>query len=127
MTEEEQVRALLERSQEAWENRDVETLIEIGEGAGFGWRARDARLPLKSSPETRAALDAGLRTVGYARIVDVQADVNVDGDTAILWGFFTEEFQRIGGQPQVVRVRFTRVARKNAGHWTYVWGHRDAQ
>jgi hypothetical protein len=128
MTDKEQVLALFERSRLAWERHDVDALIAIGEGAGFGWRARDARLPLSdTSPERRDALKAVLDAYVYSRFVDVDADVTVDGDTAIIWGFFIEEFQREGQEPEVVRVRFTRLARKRDGEWTYVWGHRDTQ
>lgn len=40
-------------------------------------------------------------------VSDVDAQVQVDGDRAILWGFFTEECQYKGGDPESVRVRFT--------------------
>ena len=127
MTEEEQVLALFERSRAAWEARDVDTMIAMNDGAGFGWRARDARTRLVDSPERRKALETALATYEYARVVDVDVQVQVDGDTAILWGFFTEEFQHKDREPETVRVRFTRVARKRDGEWTYAWGHRDAQ
>jgi hypothetical protein len=128
MADHEEVRALLERSRTAWENRDVDELIAVGEGAGFGWRARDARLPLRdASPERSDALQAVLNAYEYNRIVDLDADITVEGDTAIIWGFFTEEFKIKGREPEVVRVRFTRIARKRDGAWTYAWGHRDNQ
>lgn len=118
---------MLEQGRQAWETQDVDALIRLNDGAGFGRRARDARPALRSSPELRKALQAAFEAFDYARVVDIDGDVQVDGDTAILWGFLCEEFQRKGGDPETVRVRFTRVARKRNGEWAYIWGHRDIQ
>ncbi len=88
MTDEDQVRALLEQDRQAWETQDVDALIRLNDGAGFGRRARDARPALRSLPELRKALQAAFEAFDYARVVDIDGDVQVDGDTRSCGDFF---------------------------------------
>ena len=59
------------------------------------------------------------------RIDDIEVDCRIDGDVAVLWGFFTEDFQRRGGDPESVRVRSSNVIRRRDGRRESVWNHRD--
>jgi ketosteroid isomerase-like protein len=64
----------------------------------------------------------------YFRITEVDFEVSADGDIGLAWGFFTEEFQPRGGDPERVRVRFTLTARRDLfGEWRQLLYHRDAQ
>jgi hypothetical protein len=128
VTDEEQLRALLRRVSAAWVNQDVDALTtEGGSLRGYGYRVRDARLPAPDPMAGRTTLAAAFQTYEYFRIVDEHVNVLVDGDAAIVWGFFTEEFQNTDQPPEVVRVRFSNAAVKRDGDWKFIWGHRDAQ
>ena len=126
ITDEDALRGMIAASSAAWIARDAEALTTSGSSLhGYGYRVRDARTP---DPDAhRAALSVALASYDYFRIVDHDVNVRIDGDTAIVWGSFTEEFQNSGLPPEVVRVRFSNTAVKRNGEWRFIWSHRDAQ
>jgi ketosteroid isomerase-like protein len=123
----EQLRAIGKASRDAWNQHDVDAILATGQGEGFGFRAREARLADAWGPQPKAALQAWFDSLKYYRIVDPVEDVRVDHDTGITWGFFTEEFQHSGAPAERVRVRFTNVLQRDGDGWRLIWSHRDAQ
>ena len=125
-TDEELLLALLERSRQPWIDGDIDAIIDRSIGAGFGYRTRAARQPWAEQDGGRDRLMAWYESLEYIRMIPHDTDVLVDGDVAIVYGFFTEEFCHKGGAPQVVEVRFSNTAARRDGEWAFVWAHRDA-
>lgn len=125
-TDEDLLLSLLERSREPWLRRDIGAIIDEAIGAGFGYRTRAPRLPYSEQPGGRERLTAWYDSLDYIRLTPGDTAVLVDGDVAVVHGFFTEDFQHKGGEPQSVTVRFSNTAVKRDGHWVFVWAHRDA-
>ena len=126
MTDEAQLLALLEQSRQPWIDGDIDAIIERSIGAGFGYRTRAARLPWAERDDGRERLIAWYDSLEHMRLTPGETNVLVDGDVAIVYGFFTEEFQHKGGEPQVITVRFSNTAARRDGEWRIVWAHRDA-
>lgn len=109
-----------------WNAGDIEAVVADGTIDGFGFRSRDARVGL--TPEVQGAVLQGwYDSLERYRIKDVDVDCRIDGDTTVLYGFFTEDFQHAGGPPERLRVRFTHVLTRRDGGWEVVWQHRDIQ
>lgn len=125
-TVEEELFALLERSRQPWIDGDVDAIIDGSIGAGFGYRSRTARRPWAEQDGGRDRLVAWYESLEYIRMTPGDTEVVVDGDVAIVYGFFTEEFRHRGGEPQTVEVRFSNTAVRRDGEWVFVWAHRDA-
>lgn len=111
---------------EPWNAGDIDAIVAGGTADGFGFRTRDARLGFDEDA-TRAMLTAWYDSLERYRIEDVEADARVDGDTAVVFGSFTEDFRHRGGPPERVRVRYSHVFRRADDDWTLVWQHRDVQ
>lgn len=115
---------------EPWNRWDVDAILSasaFGGGAqGFGFRTRDARVDVPTDAQ-REILSSWYESLDRYRIEDIEVDCSIDGEVAVLWGFFTEDFQHKGGHPERVRVRFSNVVRRRDGQWESVWNHRDVQ
>jgi hypothetical protein len=115
---------------EPWNDWDIDAILAataFGGGAqGFGFRTRDARVDVPTEVQ-REILTFWYESLDRYRIDDIEVDCRIDGDVAVLWGFFTENFQHKGGDPESVRVRFSNVIRLRDGRWESVWNHRDIQ
>lgn len=126
ISDEQQLLALLERSREPWIRADLGAIMDRAIGAGFGYRTRAARLPWAEQTDGRGRLQAWYDSLEYIRLIPGDTNVLVDGDVAIVYGTFTEEFQHKGGDPQIITVRFSNTAARRDGEWVFVWAHRDA-
>ncbi len=130
MSEEDELIAQTVSSLDAWNDHDADRIFDEAQGEGgmfgFGFRARDARVD--ASPEqAREGLRAFFASVDWYRIEDVETQCMIDGDVAIVFGFFTEDFCHTGMEPERIRVRQSGVLHRSNGHWRRVWSHRDAQ
>lgn len=117
---------------EAWNANDVEKIVRteslIG-GTGFGYRTRAVRLPspADSDPAAAAASVKGFFAVfDYFRVKLDEVHTAIDGDIGIAWGYYTEDFQPKGGEPQLVRARFSGTWRREGDRWRQLLYHRDA-
>lgn len=130
MTDADDLIALAHRCIEPWNRADVDAIVDapvLGAGAqGFGFRTRDARLDIPDEV-LRQVLRAWFDGMERYRIEDVEIDCHIDGDHAVLFGHWTEDFRTVGGEPERVRVRFSNVVRRADGGWESVWNHRDIQ
>lgn len=111
----------------AWNTGEPERITRADSGGtGFGYRSRE---PRAERPQERrvSQVRAFLEALDYFRITIDQIQTSVDGDVGLAWGFFTEEFQRKGGTPQKVSVRFTETLRRDGQGWRRLLYHRDAQ
>lgn len=114
---------------EAWNAHDADRIFdESGDGAlfGFGFRDRDVRAG-RTVEQQRQGLKAWFGSFDWYRIDDIDVHCSVDGDIATVWGFFTEDYQHKGQDPERVRVRSSAVLHRLDGGWQQIWSHRDAQ
>ena len=130
MTDEEQIIADTRAGFDSWSAWDIDQIIVrsggVGAGLGFGFRTREFRAAA-STDELRASLTAWFGTLDRYTIDDVEVQCAVNGDLATAWGFYTEDFQHRGEEPERVRARFSMVRQRRNGAWQIVWNHRDIQ
>ena len=115
---------------EPWNAWDVDAILSndafAGGAQGFGFRTRDARIDVPLD-EQREILTAWYASLDRYRIVDTEVHGRIDGDLAVVWGFYTEDFKPKGAPAERVRVRFSNVMHRQDGRWVSYWNHRDAQ
>ena len=127
-----QVEAQVRASLLAWNTADPSQIIESPGpggnygGAGFGYRTK-AQRAFQSRAEELEIINRFLAAVEYYRITIDEVESTVDNGVGLAWGFFTEEFQLKGEEPERVSVRFTTVLRRDASGWHQIMFHRDAQ
>jgi hypothetical protein len=126
MSDKELLMSLLERSRRPWVEGDIDGIISRTIGAGFGYRSQTARLPGSERSGGHERLIAWYDSLDYIRLIPGETAVLVDGDVAVVYGSFTEEFRHKGREPKKVRVRFSNTATKRDGEWIFIWAHRDA-
>ena len=114
----------------AWGAGDVEVIASSGgSAAGFGFRsiaARGAEAPEAGwNPEL---LKSFFDSLEYYELSSDEIHTAVHGDVVVAWGFFTESFRHRGGEPEVVRVRFSStMMRGDDGRLRTILAHRDIQ
>jgi hypothetical protein len=129
MSEEEQLAARVRAGLMAYDRWDIDSIVGVhgvGAGLGFGFRTRDVR-PVLPTDVQRAGLKAWFGSLDRYKVEDVETNCSVDGDIATVWGFYTEDFQHHGGDPERVRARYSMVFHRRDGDWQIVWNHRDIQ
>jgi hypothetical protein len=95
-------------------------------GFGFGYRTRDARPPYPSKEAYLEATRSWLASIVHYRTEIDEIHTGVDGDMGIAWGLYHEEFQTRGGEPEIVRGRFSEVMKRDGSTWSTLFYHRDA-
>jgi ketosteroid isomerase-like protein len=112
----------------AWNANDVARLVALDAtgGRGFGYRTRDVRA-FSSDDAAAAGLRAWYASMVYFRLELDEIHTAATGDTATAWGSFTEQFQVKGRDPEIVRVRFTDVWKRDDTGWHLLIYHRDSQ
>ena len=129
-TVEEELKAHIESSCEAWSNKDIDKIISMGWAGGFGFRRRAPR-PLKEfSPEyIRTILKTWFNTIEHYKVTPEEINIVIDGsDIGLAYGFHIEEVKHKGQPPEKIRVRFSSTFRKGKdGKWRELIGHRDIQ
>jgi len=114
----------------AWNSGDPMRFAELDlqtTGSGFGYRNRAPRAGGRSQEERLLRLRAFFSSKDYFRIELDEIHTAVDGDVGLAWGFFTEDFQVRGQEPEKVQVRFTFTLKRDADGWRNLLYHRDVQ
>ena len=75
----------------------------------------------------REALNSFFASLDYYRIDVNEIATRIDGDTAVAWGFWTEDFKEKNRSLEKVRVRFTFTLKYDRNGWRTLLYHRDAQ
>ena len=109
----------------AYSAHDAETVARLDPPApGYGFRTMPARRA------DRPYID-GLKTffgsLDYYRIELNEVQSSVDGNVAVAWGFWTEDFREKGRNPETVRVRFSFTFKYDGSRWQTLFYHRDNQ
>ena len=115
---------------EAWNTRDIQTIIAMeAQSGGFGYRALARRDHAALGDETywQQRLEQFFGRMEYfgCKLEDLQTSVT--GDTGAAWGLLIEEFQEKGRPPERSRVRLSLVLTKGARGWQVLLYHRDIQ
>jgi hypothetical protein len=95
-------------------------------GHGFGYRTRAARPPHPTKESYLKDLQSWLKTLDYYRIVIDELHTAAEDNVGFAWGFYHEEFQARGREPEVHRGRFSEVMKRDSDGWRTLFYHRDA-
>ena len=110
---------------EVWNTLDPERIMDLySGGSGFGYRTRAFRSP-PSKDNYRRGLEFWLSTLASYSIKLDEVHALADGDVGVAWGMYHEEFQEKGGEPQVLRGRFSETVTYQEGQWRTLFYHRD--
>jgi len=114
---------------DAWNNRDIDALIDGGWTRGFGFRSLAPRTEASYNPEVvKEILVRFFDSVDYYRVTPGESTIVVDGEIGLIWGFHTEEIKHRGRPPERYRVRSSATLRRDAsGNWRTILSHRDIQ
>jgi len=109
----------------AYTAHDSEAIARLDPAApGFGFRTLQAR---RSDRPYIDALNSFFANQDYYRIELNEVTAEVHGDTAVAWGFWTEDFKEKNRSPEKVRVRFTFTLKYEGNAWRTLLYHRDIQ
>jgi ketosteroid isomerase-like protein len=112
----------------AWASNDPEVIVRVDPPAnGFGFRDLQPRQAERPLPAYKDALKAFFATKDYYRVELNELHTEVNGDVGLAWGFWTEEFNDKGQDPEKVRVRFTMTLKYDSNSWRTLLFHRDIQ
>lgn len=114
---------------DAWNNRDIDALVDGGWTRGFGFRTLAPRTEASYTPEmVREILLRFFDSVDYYRVTPGESTVVVDGVIGLIWGFHMEEIKHKGRPPERYRVRSSATLKRDAlGNWRTILSHRDIQ
>ena len=112
------------RWSEAWNNQDVDTILEIqGESVGYGYRTNEIRI--NPNPDAKKLTREWFSTMKSIIGEDNEVNVRVIADTGLVWGSFVEHIVEHDGTSRDVFVRSTLTWVKKEGVWKLVMFHRD--
>jgi ketosteroid isomerase-like protein len=113
---------------EIWKTLDPGSIADLyAGGVGFGYRNREARPAAPTKEAYRDALRSWLGQFEHYSLVIEQVETTVDGEIGLAWGSYREEFTLRGGEPEVIRIRFSQVVRRDPSGWRTLLYQRDAQ
>ena len=109
----------------AYSAHDPEAVARLDPPApGYGFRTSPARRADRPYIETLRTFFASM---DHYRIELNEVQSAVDGDVAVAWGVWTEDFKQTGRPPEAVRVRFSFTFKYDGSGWRTLFYHRDAQ
>ena len=109
----------------AYSAHDPETIARLDPPApGYGFRTLTAR---RADRPYVDGLKTFFASLDYYRIDLNEVQTAVDGNIAVAWGFWTEDFKEKGRNPETVRVRFSFTFKYDGTGWRTLFYHRDNQ
>jgi ketosteroid isomerase-like protein len=121
------VEAQIQVEFEAWKSCDPQRVADLYTGGvGFGYRTLNAHAVYTKEAYLKF-LQTWFAQFEQYTITDEQIETSIDGDTGLAWGFYKEEFTVRGQEPEVIRIRFTEVLKRDSSGWRIVFYQRDSQ
>jgi hypothetical protein len=62
-----------------------------------------------------ALVEEWFETMKHFKVELKEFDVVVDGNIGLIWGFYVEDFQKVGEKPERILVRFSEARRRAEG------------
>ncbi|MCD6308965.1 MAG: DUF4440 domain-containing protein [Candidatus Latescibacteria bacterium] len=119
------LRAAHQRYMQAWTDRDIDTIVEIGTGAvGYGHSTPFPR-PVRVRDTFRAAVENFYDMMDVFIIHMQTENYRVVGDTGLAWGHCSYTTKQKDGPQRTVYMRFAHTFAKIDGSWKLVMYHRS--
>ncbi len=119
------LKATHERMLKAWSDRDIETIVEICNGAvGFGHSTAFPR-PIRVEGPFRKGLAEFYSMMDVFSITLISADYMVVGSTGVAWGHLMYTSRQKGGTQRNIYQRYVHTFAKVNGKWKQVSYHRS--
>jgi hypothetical protein len=114
-----------------FDSRNLDAIMQNShEGVGFGYSSaapRSAPWGSADPGDEAAAIKRFLDSTEYYHTKFQELHTSVEGDIGLAWGIFVEDFKVRGQPPEMARVRFTQVLKKEGVRWRPILFHRDIQ
>jgi ketosteroid isomerase-like protein len=119
------LKATHERMLKAWSDRDIETIVEICNGAvGFGHSTAFPR-PIRVEGPFRKGLAEFYSMMDVFNITLISADYMVVDNTGVAWGHLMYTSKQKDGPQRVIYQRYVHTFAKRQGAWKQVSYHRS--
>jgi len=110
---------------EAWSDRDLDTIVEIGTGAaGFGHSTAFPR-PIRVRDTFRKQVQQFYNMMDVFTIRILTENYHVVGDTGMAWGHYACTTKQIDGPQRTIYLRYAHTFAKRDGMWRLVMYHRS--
>ncbi len=119
------LKAAHERMLKAWSDRDIETIVEICNGAvGFGHSTAFPR-PIRVEGPFRKGLKEFYDMMDVFAITLISADYMVVDNTGVAWGHLMYTFKQKDGPQRMIYQRYVHTFARRNGVWKQVSYHRS--
>ncbi|NIS72177.1 MAG: DUF4440 domain-containing protein [Proteobacteria bacterium] len=118
------LKATNERYMNAWNTRDLDTLLEIEDASGFGHSSAFPR-PLMDKEQLRKLYTWYFETMDLILIRIYKDEHRVIGNTGLVWGHYSQATKQKNGPVRTVYVRHASTYVKSEGKWKLVLYHRS--
>ncbi len=119
------LKATHERMLKAWSDRDIETIVEICNGAvGFGHSTAFPR-PIRVEGPFRKGLAEFYSMMDVFSISLISADYMVVDNTGVAWGHLMYTSKQKDGPRRMIYQRYVHTFAKREGKWKQVSYHRS--
>ncbi len=119
------LKAAHERMLKAWSDHDIETIVELCNGAvGFGHSTAFPR-PIRVEGPFRKGLAEFYSMMDVFTITLISADYMVVDNTGVAWGHLMYTSKQKGGPQRAIYQRYVHTFAKREGKWKQVSYHRS--
>ncbi len=118
------LKATNERYMNAWNTRDLDTILEIEDASGFGHSTAFPR-PLATKDQFRKALTGYFNMMEVVLVRPYKDEYRVIGNTGLVWGLYSQTTKQKNGPLRTVYLRHASTYVKSEGKWKLVLYHRS--
>jgi len=118
------LKATTQRYANAWNTRDLDTILEIEDASGFGYSTAFPR-PLIDKEQLRKAYARYFEMMELIRVTTYKDEYRVIGNTGLVWGLYSQTTKQKNGPLRTVYLRHASTYVKSEGKWKLVLYHRS--
>jgi len=118
------LKATTQRYANAWNTRDLDTILEIEDAPGFGYSTAFPR-PLIDKEQLRKAYARYFEMMELLRVTTYKDEYRVIGNTGLVWGLYSQTTKQKNGPLRTVYLRHASTYVKSEGKWKLVLYHRS--
>ena len=118
------LKATNERYTNAWNTRDLDTILEIENASGFGYSTAFPR-PLLGKEQLRKPYAQYFEMMEVVLVKTYKDEYRIIGNTGLVWGLYSQTTKQKNGPFRTVYLRHASTYVKSEGKWKLVLYHRS--
>ena len=118
------LKATTERYANAWNTRDLDTILEIENASGFGYSTAFPR-PLLGKEQLRKPYAQYFEMMEVVLVKTYKDEYRIIGNTGLVWGLYSQTTKQKNGPLRTVYLRHASTYVKSEGKWKLVLYHRS--